>query len=67
MPFPERNISFQGSRGGIINGGKNMTPSINIYGKIHITNTLGDGRVITEIIEPFLLKIIVELQVSKEQ
>ena len=29
---------------------------INVHGEIHITNTLGDGRVITEIIKPFLLK-----------
>ena len=33
----------------------NTTP-INVYGEIHITNTLGDGRVISEMIKPFLLK-----------
>ena len=33
----------------------NTTP-INVYGEIHITNTLGDGRIISEMIKPFLLK-----------
>ena len=46
--------SVSQDRGGGGNGG--TTTPINVYGEIHITNTLGDGRVITEIIKPFLLK-----------
>jgi hypothetical protein len=52
MPMPQmKSISPQGRGGSMTRN----TP-INVYGEIHITNTLGDGRVITEIIKPFLLE-----------
>ena len=55
VPMPEMKSIGKIGSGGRGGGGGGGQP-INVYGEIHITNTLGDGRVISEIVKPFMLK-----------
>ncbi len=54
MPSIQQSIPQIRSRGGGSSGGGGQP--INVYGEIHITNTLGDGRIISDIVKPFMLK-----------
>jgi hypothetical protein len=56
IPVPSMQSISQNRSGGGVGGMSGNTTPINVYGEIHITNTLGDGRVISDIIKPFLLK-----------